>query len=88
MSTIAFTGTARLGSTVIVRENLINLAHQHGHRVVTSVGRGTDYLVTSTPHSGSRKNVAAQRCGTQLISPEEFIELCGGTIELRAKDLA
>lgn len=87
MTTVAFTGPATVRGAHIVRENLVRLAESQGLRVVTSVGRGTDYLVTSTPQSGSRKNTAAQRCGTKLITPHEFIQMCGGKIELRLKDL-
>lgn len=87
MSTFVFTGPATVKGMHLVRENLVNLAQSKGHRVATSLVRGTDYLVTSTPNSGSRKNMTALRYGTKVITPEQFITMMGGRIELRLKDI-
>ena len=87
MAVFAFTGPATVAGTHLVRENLINLAVSKGHRVATSLTRSVTYLVTSTPNSGSRKNRTADAYGVQRITPTEFIELLGGKIELRLKDL-
>lgn len=87
MTTVAFTGPATIKGMRIVREDLIALATAHGYRVVGGVSRGVDYLVTCTPDSGSRKNRAAQQYGTAVITPEQFLHLCGGQIEIRHKDL-
>ena len=87
MSTIAFTGPAVVHGTKIVRENLLRLAESHGHPVLAGPSPRLDYLVTNNPNSGSRKAREAQRCGTQIITPEQFIAMCGGRIELRLKDL-
>lgn len=39
------------------------------------VSKGTDYLITNDPHSGSAKNKKAQELGIQLITEQEFIDM-------------
>lgn len=87
MARFCFTGAATIHGAHIVRENLMKLARDHGHDIATGPSRGVDYLVTDNASSGSRKAKMAAQCGTKVITPLQFVDMCGGQVPLRAKDL-
>lgn len=47
----------------------------HGGKVMGSVSRNTDYLVTNTPNSGTTKNRKAQELGVEIITEQQIINM-------------
>lgn len=84
---VVFTGAGRVAGVRVVRTQLAQLANENGFYVVNTVKPSTFYLVTDTPDSGTRKNRAAVKYGVLRISVEDFVNKCGGTVELREKDI-
>lgn len=89
MSRVAFTGVAYLSGVKVARENLERLAEQHCHTVVTDPSRmwEVEFLVTNDPNTTTKKAKRALAYGTKIITPDQFVAMCGGQIELRDKDL-
>ena len=48
-----------------------------GAKVASGVTAKTDFLLTNTPDSGSSKNVNAKKFGTEIITEDEFLRMCG-----------
>jgi len=57
------------------RRELVADIESHGGIVVSAVTAKTNYLITNDKSSGSSKNKAAEKFGTQIISEGEYIEL-------------
>ena len=57
------------------RKSIEETIIKFGGIVDSGVKKGTDYLITNTPDSGSSKNVTAQKLGTKIITEEEFMEM-------------
>lgn len=58
------------------RDALVEEIEKYGGKIVSGVTAKTNYLITNNKESGSSKNQKAIKYGTQIISEEEFIELC------------
>lgn len=59
------------------RQELKTQIENEGGKVVGSVSKNTDYLITNDKTSGSSKNKAAQELGVKIISEEEIREMLG-----------
>ena len=57
----------------INRHELIACIEKNGGIVVSSVTAKTNYLITNDKTSGSSKNKAAEKFGTEIITEQEFI---------------
>lgn len=57
----------------INRHELIAAIEKNGGIVVSSVTAKTNYLITNDKTSGSSKNKAAEKFGTEIITEQEFI---------------
>lgn len=89
MSSFVFTGSATISGVKIPRVNLVRLAQEKGHAVISDPEQlwKAHYLVTDHANSNTRKALRAKQFGTKIITPEEFLTLCGGQLELRLEDL-
>lgn len=58
------------------RDALVEEIEKYGGKIVSGVTAKTNYLITNDKESGSSKNQKAIKFGTQIISEEEFMELC------------
>ena len=52
---------------------------KRGHKLIGSVSKNTDYLVTNTPNSGTVKNRKAKALGKPIITEDQLIEMLGLT---------
>lgn len=59
------------------RKELKTQIENEGGKVVGSVSKNTDYLITNDKASGSSKNKTAQELGVKIISEEEIREMLG-----------
>lgn len=59
------------------RDELSEKIEQYGGKVVSSVTKKTDYLLTNDTGSGSGKNKKAAELNIPIISEEEFVRLIG-----------
>ena len=59
------------------RKSIEETIEKFGGIVDSGVKKGTDYLITNTPDSGSSKNVAAQKLGTKIITESDFMKMIG-----------
>lgn len=59
------------------RQEAIRYIEARGGRFDKMVDYDTDYLITNTPNSGSRKNKLAREYGTRLITEGDLIEIGG-----------
>lgn len=57
------------------REALVEEIEKYGGKAVSSVTAKTNYLITNDKESGSSKNKKAEKCGTIMISEQEFITM-------------
>ena len=57
------------------RDEFTKAVQDRGGKVVSSISKNTNWLVTNTPDSGTSKNVTAQKLGIPIITEEEFINL-------------
>jgi len=57
------------------REALVQDIEKYGGKIVSSVTAKTGYLITNDPDSGSSKNKAAEKYGTQIITELDFIRM-------------
>ena len=57
------------------RDEFTKAVQDRGGKVVSSVSKNTNWLVTNTPDSGTSKNVTAQKLGIPIITEEEFVNL-------------
>jgi len=64
---IVITGDLKKAS----RTEFSRILESKGHRVIGSVSSKTDYLVTNTPYSGTKKNKRANELSIPIISEEE-----------------
>jgi len=48
-----------------------------GHKMIGSISKKTDYLVTNTPNSGTIKNKKAKELGIPVVTEEEIIKILG-----------
>lgn len=55
------------------RSALIDDIKSKGGKVVSSVTKNTQYLITNDPDSGSSKNIAARKYGTKIITETDYI---------------
>lgn len=58
------------------RDALAADIEKYGGKIVSSVTAKTDYLITNDTESGSGKNQKARQFGTQIITEQDFIEMC------------
>ena len=66
------------GPLVSVDRDVVKiLIMEKGHKLIGSVSKKTDYLVTNTPDSGTSKNRKAQELGVPIIGEDEFIRVSG-----------
>ena len=68
---ITFCVTGKLG-IYKNRQELVDDVENHGGKVVSSVTSKTNYLVTNTPNSGTKKNQDAQQLGIPIITEEQL----------------
>lgn len=54
------------------RDALKTFIESNGGKVAGSISKTTDYLITNTPDSGTKKNLDAKRFGTEIITEEAF----------------
>lgn len=66
------------GKSVRKRVDLEHLAQSVGGTVKNSAGKGLTYLVLADANSTSTKAQAARKNGTECLSEEDFVRLCGG----------
>jgi len=59
------------------RDDLKNYIENKGHKLVGSVSKNTDYLVTETPNSGTVKNKKARELNKPIITCEQLIDMLG-----------
>lgn len=76
--TFCFTGKCPLP-----RDKMITIATRAGAYVTKSVTNQTDILVIADPNSQSAKARKARQLGLDLISPEEFLQMCNKTKQQR-----
>jgi DNA ligase (NAD+) len=62
------------GDLSIPREDFVKLLEEKGHRVIGSISKNSDYLITNTPFSGTVKNKKAQELGLPIITENECKE--------------
>ena len=55
------------------RAALVYDIEMNGGKVVSSVTKKTDYLITNDKTSGSSKNKAAKNFGTKIITEDEYV---------------
>ena len=60
------------------RKELQQMVVDNGGEVKTSIVKGLTYLVQADKNSTSTKSQKAKAMGVQLISEEEFVNMCGG----------
>lgn len=71
LSEKSFCITGKLNS--LNRDNMENLIKDNGGKVLSTVSKNLDYLITNTPNSGSSKNVKAKKFNVKIITEEEFL---------------
>ena len=59
------------------RDALVADIEKFGGKIVSNVTAKTNYLITNDTESGSGKNQKARQLGTQIITEQDFIEMCG-----------
>ena len=55
------------------RDALVTDIESRDGKVVSSVTKNTQYLITNDPDSGSSKNIAARKYGTKIITETDYI---------------
>ena len=62
------------------REQFRDYIESLGHKMVGSVSKNVNFLITNTPGSGTVKNKKAQDLGIRIITEEEAVEILGLTV--------
>ncbi len=70
-----FVITGKLGRHWAQRADLEYLIQQNGGFVKERIGRDTDYLITNTPNSGTKKNKDADMHCVPKITEDEFYRM-------------
>lgn len=62
------------------RSVYVKLIESNNGKIVNSVSKATDYLVTNDQNSGSSKNLAAKKLGIPILNETELLKLCKTTL--------
>ena len=59
------------------RDQFKTVISNYGHKMVGSISKKVDYLITNTPNSGTVKNKEARELGIPIITEDQFYEITG-----------
>ena len=59
------------------RDQFKTVISNYGHKMVSSISKKVDYLITNTPNSGTVKNKEACKLGIPIITEDQFYEITG-----------
>ena len=84
MSKLAGTSFCFTGALeTMTREQAQSFVENNGGVFKKGISYGLDFLITNTPHSGSRKNTMAEQYGTAVIDEKQFLQLVSGEAGVR-----
>jgi DNA ligase (NAD+) len=57
-----------------------------GHKMVGSISRNVNFLITNTPSSGTVKNKRASELGIEIITEDQAIDRLGIVLEVKQNE--